>query len=130
MIGIRGGSVLAIAGLLGVYFGSTGWSDKDAGLTPAPAPSVAPGESLSSTPYASDAYLVWPGTPSAAARRAESGLVITVTRSSGGIDVKVTSRGQLAGSRYYPGGARVYVINSGANDQSLAVTDSEGRIVA
>lgn len=130
MIGIRGGSVLAIAGLLGVYFGSTGWSNRDAGLTPTSTPSVAPGEALSSTPYAPDAYLVWPGTPSAAARRAESGLVITVTRSSGGIEVQVTAHGQPEGSRFYPDGARVYVISSGSGDQSLAITDPEGRIVA
>jgi hypothetical protein len=126
MIGVRGGSVLAIAGLIGVYFGSTGWSNRNAGLTPSAAPSVAAGEALSSTSYASQAYLVWPGRPNAAARRAETGLTIAVTRAPGGIDVQVRGHG----SRYYPGGARVYVIYPGPGNQSLVVTDSEGRIVA
>ena len=129
MIGIRGGSVLTIAGLLGVYFGTTGWSNRDAGLMPAPAASVAAGETLSSTPYASEAYLVWPGTPSAAARHAESGLAITVTQPSGGIEVQVSENGHADGSRYYPDGARVYVIYSGPGSQSLVVTDLEGRII-
>lgn len=130
MIGVRGGSVLAIVGIVGVYCASTGWSNRDAGLTPAPAPSVAAGESLSSSGYASDAYLIWPGTPSAAARRAEGGLVIKVTGAAGGIDVSVTSGGRSDGSRYYPDGARAYVIYTGTGSQSLLVTDSEGRIIA
>lgn len=127
MIGVRGGSVLAIAGIVGVYCGSTGWSDKDAGQVTTPTVSV--GESLSSTAYASDSYQIWPGTPSAAARHAEAGLVVTVTKQSGGINVTVTSRGVSDGSHYYPGGAKVYVIDSNSVTQSLLVTDSEGRIV-
>lgn len=130
MIGVRGGSVLAIVGIVGVYCASTGWSNRDAGLAPIPAPSAAVGESLSSSGYASDAYLVWPGTPSAATRRAEDGLVIKVTESSGGINVSITSGGRSEGSRYYADGARVYVIYTGSGSQSLLVTDSEGGIVA
>ncbi|MGD0556867.1 MAG: hypothetical protein ABSA93_18055 [Streptosporangiaceae bacterium] len=129
MIGVRGGSVLAIVGIVGVYCASTGWSNRDAGL-PAPAPSAAAGESLSSSDYASDAYLVWPGTPSAAARRAESGLVIKVSRAAGGIDVSVTSSGRSDGARYYQDGARVYVIYTSSGGQSLLVTDSKGSIVS
>jgi hypothetical protein len=130
MIGVRGGSVLAIAGIVGVYCGTTGWSNRDAGLTPAASPSVAAGESLSSSPYASDSYLIWPGTPDATARRAESGLTITVTQASGGINVRVAVGGRSQGSRYYPGGARVYVVRTASGSQSLLVTDAEERIVA
>jgi hypothetical protein len=128
MIGVRGGSVLAIAGIVGVYCGSTGWSQRDAGQVTTPA--VSAGESLSSTPYASDSYQVWPGIPSAAARHAENGLVITVTTQAGGINVAVSSHGVSDGSHYYPGGARVYVIDSNSVSQSLVVTDAEGRVVA
>jgi hypothetical protein len=127
MIGVRGGSVLAIAGIVGVYCGSTGWSNKDAGQVTTPTVSV--GQSLSSTAYASDAYQVWPGAPSAAARHAEAGLVISVTRQSAGINVTVTSHGVSDGSHYYAGGAKVYVIDSNSVTQSLLVTDAEGRIV-
>jgi hypothetical protein len=127
MIGVRGGSVLAIAGIVGVYCGSTGWSNKDAGQVTTPSASV--GEALSSSPYASDSYLIWPGTPSAAARQAEAGLNITVTRRPGGINVSVSSHGVSDGSHYYADGADVYVIESSAFSQSLVVTDSKGRIV-
>jgi hypothetical protein len=127
MIGVRGGSVLAIAGIVGVYCGSTGWSNRDAGQVTTPTVSV--GESLSSTAYASDSYQVWPGTPSAAARSAESGLKVTVTQQAGGINVTVSSHGVSDGAHYYAGGAKVYVIRSNSVSQSLVVTDSKGRIV-
>ena len=130
LIGIRGGLVLAIAGVIGVYLGSTGWQSRNAGL-PTPAPtSVAAGSLLSSSPYASDAYQIWPGTPSAAALRAEAGLTVTVTRSGGGVNVSIKVKGSYAGAQYYPSGARVYVISSGPGNQSVIVTDAEGRIVA
>jgi hypothetical protein len=129
-VGIRGGSVLAIAGVIGVYLGSTGWDARNAGL-PVPAPTtVAAGSLLSSSPYASQAYQIWPGTPSAAARRAEAGLTVTVTSSAGGINVSIKVKGKYAGAQYYPSGARVYVISPGAGNQSLIVTDAKGRIVA
>jgi hypothetical protein len=130
-VGVRGGTLLAIAGVIGLYLGTTGWDARDSGLpVPAPTSSVAAGSLLSSTPYASQAYQIWPGTPSAAARRAEAGLTVTVTRSAGGINVSIKSDGKYAGAQYYPSGARVYVISPGPGNQSLVVTDAEGRIVA
>jgi hypothetical protein len=130
VIGIRAGSLLVIAGVIGVYMGSTGWSSRDAGLVAATSPSAMVGEQLSTSPFASDSYLVWPGVPDAAAARAARGLTITVTRSDGGINVEVSAHGRSEGSRYYPAGARVYVISGGPDNQSLLVTDSAGRIVA
>jgi hypothetical protein len=55
--------------------------------------------------------------------------VIKVTEAAGGLDVSVTSGGRSDGSRYYPDGARAYVIYTGTGSQSLLVTDSEGRII-
>jgi hypothetical protein len=129
-VGIRGGSVLAIAGVIGVYLGSTGWDSRTSGLPAPAATSVAAGSLLSATPYASQAYQIWPGAPSAAALRAEAGLTVTVTRSAGGVNVSIKVKGKYAGSQYYPSGARVYVISPGPGNQSLIVTDAEGRIVA
>jgi hypothetical protein len=129
-VGIRGGSVLAIAGVIGVYLSSTGWQSRNSGL-PVQAPTTAvAGSLLSSSPYASQSYQIWPGTPSAAARRAEAGLTVTVTRSAGGINVSIAVKGTYSGSQYYPSGARVYVISPSPGNQSLVVTDAKGRIVA
>jgi hypothetical protein len=130
VIGIRAGSVLAIAGVIAVYLGTTGWSNRDAGLVASTTPSAIVGEQLGASPYSGDSFLIWPGTPSAAASRAARGLTITVTRSGGGVNVVVSARGHSDGSRFYPAGARVYVISGGPGNQSLVVTDSDGRIVA
>jgi hypothetical protein len=99
------------------------------------------GPLLSSEPYASFAYLVWPGTMSAAARQAMSGLTITVTRQVGGIAVRAGAIGQpLLPARFYPEGGKVYVLESNLGDDSgdvdynlgddsLIVTTVQGQIV-
>jgi hypothetical protein len=106
-----------------------------------PAPSASAGPLLSSEPYASYAYQVWPGAPSAAARQAMTGLSISASRVRNGISVKAGVNGQpAAAARTYPGGARVYVVESSLGDDSggsdynlgddgLVVTDVRGRIL-
>ncbi|HEY6297520.1 MAG TPA: hypothetical protein VIX15_17820 [Streptosporangiaceae bacterium] len=112
--------------------------------TPAAQPSATAsvGPWLGSEPYASFAYLVWPGTLSAASQAAMSGLTISVTRKAGGISVVAGVTGQqLPPARFYPGGAKVYVLESGLGDDSgnldynlgddgLVVTDGQGDIVS
>jgi hypothetical protein len=115
--------------------------------TPAPASSAQPSASaslgplLSSEPYASIAFLVWPGTPSATAQQAMSGLVVSVTRQVGGIAVRAGVAGQpLPPARFYASGGKVYILESNLGDDSsdldynlgddgLIVTNLQGRIV-
>lgn len=98
------------------------------------------GPLLSSEPYASYAYQVWPGTPGAAARRAMTGLTVSVTRQNGGITVKAAANGQPQNAHTYHGGTKVYVVETALGDESgnsdynlgddgLIVTDAGGRIV-
>jgi hypothetical protein len=113
---------------------------------PAPSPSRAspsarPGPQLSSEPYASQTYLVWPGTPSAAAQAALTGLSVSVHRDGAGISVTAGVIGQPpAAPRFYPRGARVYVVEAALGDDSgnsdynlgddgLVVTDAQQRIL-
>jgi len=105
-----------------------------------PAPAAA-GPLLSSEPYASASYQVWPGSPSAAAKQALTGLTITVHKRGSGLLVTAGVIGQAAGPPHlYAGGARVYVIEASLGDDSgnadynlgddgLVVTDAQGRIV-
>jgi hypothetical protein len=70
-----------------------------------------------------------------------SGLTISVTRKAGGISVAAGVTGQpLPRAQFYPGGAKVYVIESGLGDDSgsldynlgddgLVVTNGQGNIV-
>jgi len=100
-----------------------------------------PGPKLSSQSYASYAFLVWPGTPSASAKAAEIGLIISVRRQGTGLSVSAGVAGQSAPTaKYYPTGARVYVIEASLGDDSgnsdynlgddgLVVTDAQGRIL-
>ena len=113
------------------------------GQTPAsPAvssPAAAP--KLSSQPYARYAYQVWPGSMSQAATAAATGLLIVVHRHGSGIVVAAGVVGQpKASPKFYPAGAKVYVIEAALGDDSgntdfnlgddaLVVTDSLGRIV-
>lgn len=106
-----------------------------------PTPEPTPGPKLSSQSYASYAYQVWPGTLSAAAKAAETGLMISVRRQGTGISVSAGVVGQPAPTaRYYPTGTRVYVIEASLGDDSgnsdynlgddgLVVTDAQGRIL-
>jgi hypothetical protein len=111
---------------------------------PSPAgssPSASPGPLLSAQPYASYSFKVWPGTPSAAARAALTGLTVKVRRHGPGIAVTASVSGQPAAApRFYPGGARVYIVEASLGDDSgnsdyslgddgLIVTDAQGRIL-
>jgi hypothetical protein len=101
-----------------------------------------PGPALASQPYAQYAFQVWPGTPTAAARAALTGLSVTVHQQAGGLLVTAGVNGQPAASPHlYPAGARVYIVeasmgdDSGASDYNLGddgivVTDAQGRIVS
>ena len=107
-----------------------------------PSATASVGPWLGSEPYAKFAYLVWPGTLSAASQAAMSGLTISVTRKTGGITVVAGVTGQqLPPARFYPGGTRVYVIETGLGDDSgsldynlgddgLVVTNGQGDIVS
>jgi len=111
--------------------------------SPAPTASGQPtaGPLLSSEPYASASFQVWPGSPSAAAKQALTGLTVTVHKQGTGLLVTAGVIGQAAGSPHlYAGGARVYVIEASLGDDSgnadynlgddgLVVTDTHGRIV-
>jgi len=99
------------------------------------------GPLLNSEPYANAAYLIWPGRPSAAAQQALTGLKVSVHRLGTGLSVAAGVVGQsLPASRPYPGGARVYIVESSLGDDSgntdyslgddgLVVTSADGRIV-
>lgn len=118
-----------------------------ASSTPQAAPSAQPGTTasagplLSSEPYASFAYLVWPGSPSAAAQQAMTGLTISVARRAGGVSVRAGVAGQpLPSAQFYVGGGKVYVIETTLGDDSgnidynlgddaLVVTNLQGQIV-
>lgn len=169
MLGRRGLTVLSLAGAAGVILGVLGWTQRGTGLvgpliaaSSAPAavhsppsaaspsaaaragasPSAAADPSLASQPYASYAYRVWPGPLTANARLALAGFSFAVTRQAGGITLSVVVNGEkVAGaSRFYPGGAKVYVVDSslgdegGSIDYSLAddgliVTNARGQML-
>jgi len=96
---------------------------------------------LSSQSFASYSYQIWPGAPSPAARAALTGLSILVRRQGAGISVTAGVKGQPGTSpRFYPNGARVYVVEASLGDDSgnsdynlgddgLAVTNFQGRIL-
>lgn len=171
-LGPRGATVISLAGFAGLCLGYIGWTQRDAGLiapsaagpsavsgpsavgpSAAASPSAAarsrsggpgaPGPDLSSEPYASYAYLVWPGPLSPDARLAMTGFSISVTRRDGGIALKVTQDGQpmTSASHFYPGGAKVYVLDSNlgddgggsldyfTTDDGLAVTNARGQVL-
>ena len=104
-------------------------------------PAPAPGPKLSSEPYASVAYQIWPGPVSSTASQALTGLAVSVHRRAGGLAVTAAARGQgPATSHLYPGGVRVYVVEASLGDDSgtldyslgddgVVVTDAQGRIV-
>jgi hypothetical protein len=112
-----------------------------AATSPRASSSATPGPPLSSESFASYAFQVWPGSPSAAASSALTGLSISVHRTGSGLSVVAGVVGQPSpAAHFYPGGARVYVIEASMGDDSgnsdynlgddgLAVTDSKGRII-
>jgi hypothetical protein len=108
---------------------------------PAASPSMSAGPLLSSQSYAQYAFQVWPGTPSAAARAALTGLSVSGSRQGNGIRVVAGVVGQASTpAQFYPGGAKVYVIEAALGDESgntdynlgddgLIVADAAGRIL-
>lgn len=163
-MGPRGLTVLSIAGIAGLLFGVVGW--KQGGIDTVTAPPVAAtsspaaasspsatvsasatvpasaagaaGPLLSSMPYASFAYLVWPGPVSADGKLAMSRWKLTVTRQPGGITVQAAEDGQSMASvsRFYPGGAKVYILDSdlgadaaGNTNEGLEVTNTQGQVL-
>jgi len=162
---------LSIAGIAGVCLAIVGWTQRGTGVvaplvsaapaqsaSSSPAPSrpsapprpsaaassaVAAGPQLSSQPYASYAYQVWPGPLSANGKLALTGFSLTVTRESGGIAVKAIQDGtpMTSVSHFYAGGAKVYVLDStlgddgGGNvdydesDDGLVVTNAQGQVL-
>ena len=98
----------------------------------------AAGPLLSSMPYASFAYEVWPGPVSAAGKLALSRWRLTVTSQPGGITVRAAQDGQAmtSVSHFYPGGARVYILDSdpranapGNTNEGLEVTNAQGQVL-
>ena len=104
-------------------------------------PAASPGPLLSSEPYASYSYLVWPGAPSPSAAAALAGLSVSVHRVSGGISVTAGVVGQATPApRIYARGARVYIVEGSMGDDSgnsdynlgddaIVVTDTQQRIL-
>jgi hypothetical protein len=86
---------------------------------------------------------VWPGPLSADGKLALTGFTLTVTRVTGGIKVKAIQDGtaMTSASHFYPGGAKVYVLDSnlgddgGGNvdydqtDDGLIVTNAQGQVL-
>jgi len=102
----------------------------------------APGPLLASQPFAQYSFVIWPGTPTPAAKAALTGLSVSVRRQPSGLSVTASVNGQGTGSaHFYPAGVSVYVVeaamgdDSGASDYNLGddglvVTDSHGRIIS
>jgi hypothetical protein len=154
-VGPRGLSILSIAGVAGLLFGVVGWKQAGIDTAAATAPPAGPsspsaaatvpasaaaaaGPLLSSMPYASFAYLVWPGPVSADGKLAMSRWKLTVTRQAGGIAVQAAEDGRpmASVSHFYPGGAKVYILDSdlGANapgntNEGLEVTNTQGQVL-
>jgi hypothetical protein len=155
-------TVLSIAGIAGLLFGVVGWKQRGiytvtappVAATSSPAAASSPsatatatvpasaaaaaGPLLSSMPYASFAYLVWPGPVSADGKLAMSRWKLTVTRQAGGITVQAAEDGQSMASvsRFYPGGAKVYILDSdlgadavGNTNEGLEVTNTQGQVL-
>jgi hypothetical protein len=162
-VGPRGLTVLSIAGIAGLTFGIVGWNQRgiDAAAAPPPAASSSPapatasssgaaaapanaqasaaaGPLLSSMPYASFAYLVWPGPLSADGKLALNRWKLAVTKQAGGITVQAAQDGRSMASvsHFYPGGAKVYILDSdlgnnapGTTDEGLEVTNAQGQVL-
>jgi hypothetical protein len=148
-------TVLSIAGVSGLLFGVVGWkqagidtaaaaqapvgtSSPSAAATVPASAAAAAGPLLSSMPYAPFAYLVWPGPVSANGKLAMSRWKLTVTRQPGGITVQAAEDGQSMASvsRFYPGGAKVYILDSdlsanapGTTNEGLEVTNTQGQVL-
>jgi hypothetical protein len=105
-----------------------------------PSAKTSVGPPLASQSFAQYAFQVWPGTPSATAKAAMTGLSISVRTVAGGIRVTAGVAGQPATAQFYAGGTKVYVVeasmgdDSGNTDYNLGddgaiVTNAAGRIL-
>ncbi len=168
-VGRWGLILLTVTGIVGLALAIHGWSARNSGVPsaalsgglrsataapsphatgvagpasqPTASPSASLGPLLSSEPYASVAFQVWPGTLSTAARQALTGLTVSVHQQGSALSVTAGVIGQQPSSpQLYPGGARVYVVESSLGDDSgnadyslgddgLVVTSAQGRIV-
>jgi hypothetical protein len=108
---------------------------------PAPSAAASTGPLLATQPYAQYSYRVWPGTPDTTARAALTGLSVSVHRQGPGISVAAGVSGQPGPARFYPQGARVYIVEASMGDDSgtsdydmgddgLIVTNAQGRILS
>jgi hypothetical protein len=108
---------------------------------PSASPATSPGPLLTSQPYASYAFAIWPDTPSSAAKAALVGLSVTVHRQADGVAVTAAANRQPGTTHFYPAGRRVFVVeaamgdDSGSSDYNLGddgivVTDASGRIIS
>ncbi len=165
-VGRSGFAVLAVTGVLGIILAVHGWSARGASLPrtslgatgssraagagstphsagPTVAGPTAPSRRplLSKQPYANISFLVWPGSPSATAKAALTGLTVSVKRQGSVLVVTAGVSGQPAQPPHrYVGGARVYVVEAALGDDSgnadynlgddaLVVTDANGGII-
>jgi hypothetical protein len=165
-VGPLGASLLVVTAVAGAVLAVHGWSTRHSGPplgalggvsssapraasgSPRPTkpsssptgPSTSAGPLLSSESFASYAYLVWPGAPSAAAKSAMTGLSISVRRTGSGISVTAGVSGHPAAPHAYAGGARVYVVEASMGDEAgnsdynlgddgVVITDAQGRIL-
>ena len=154
----RGLVLLSATAVVGVVLAIHGWGAHERSALPAalvPSASARPSASahpsasarpsagplLRSQSFASYAFRIWPGVPSAPAKAAMTGLSISVHTRGNGLLVAAGVTGQPAQPpKFYAGGARVYVVEASMGDDSnssdynlgddgLVVTDARGRIL-
>lgn len=110
--------------------------------SPSPSASGTPGPLLSSTPYASYTYQLYPGTASAVARQALAGFSYTAQKSGSSVDftLHISSGGQAPVQHTYPAADHIYFVEENFGDDSgnseynfgddgLLVTDASGHVV-
>ncbi|HVB14239.1 MAG TPA: hypothetical protein VNH38_05720 [Candidatus Dormibacteraeota bacterium] len=113
-------------------------------VSPSASPSAAgtPGPLLSSTPYASYTYQLYPGAVSGSARQALAGFTFTVhpAGSSVNFTLYVSGGGQSPVTKTYPASDHIYFVEASFGDDSgnseynfaddgLVVTDASGHVV-
>lgn len=147
------GSV-GIAGPAGIPTGHGSPSPTGSGGAPTTSPSATasppatasgsgtPGPLLSSTPYASDTYQLYPGSPGVGARQALAGFSFTAQRSGSSVDftLYVTGGSQQPVRNTYPATDHIYFVEANLGDDSgdseynfgddgVVVTDASGHVV-
>ena len=107
-----------------------------------PGPTATTGPLLASQPFAAYSFVIWPGTPSATAKAALTGLSVNVRKVKSGLSVMADVNGQPATPAHvYANGVRVYIVEAAMGDDSgtsdynlgddgIVVTDPHGRIVS